>query len=231
MKKSFNLEPKDIPALQEELFRWQIYNFGEQDDRRMVLGICEESGELCHSQLKLEQGIRGTSDEHMAKMRDSIGDICIYALNLLSNRKESAPGIGARKDVEKTNDIERIGDVVLGVICVAAKIETARKMKAMNRPPQAPTVTKETTPIVRHTQELFMHLNMLCGLLGWNLENVIRETWATVGQRDWKHYPKTGLNPKTERSQSELSESSDTVGDGPEGNTESKDGGDGSTES
>jgi len=222
MSNLFNLEPKDISELQRELFRWQVYNFGDQDDRRMVMGICEEAGELCHAQLKLEQNIRGTKDDHIAKMRDSIGDICIYALNLLSNRKEPAPGVSARKDVERTDDLERVSDLVLSVFCVAAKIETARKMKATNRPPQAPTVTKATTPVVRHTQELFMHLNMLCGFMGWSLEEIIRDTWATVGKRNWRVYPETGVDPSETNSPV-------LIGDGEESEGESTEGGEGAS--
>lgn len=193
--KRFNLSPDTISELQKELFEWQRCNFGDQPDRRMVLGICEEAGELCHAHLKIEQQIRGSKDELVAKMRDAIGDIAIYGLNLLSNNEEEAPGIAANKDVEKTTDMERIGDSVLDIFCTAAKIETARKTAVTNPPAPHPVAPKEISPIARHAQQLFMHLNMLCSLLGWNLEGVIMETWAEIGKRDWKKYPDTGVDP------------------------------------
>ena len=189
----FNLEPETVADIQVELFKWQEYNFGEQKDRRMVLGICEEAGELCHAHLKLEQGIRGDKESLMAEARDAIGDICVYALNLLSNRKEAAPALKARKDIEETKDMERIGDAVLDLVCCAGRIETARKTQVTNPLPPHPTAPPEIEPVIRHTQALLMHINSLCGLLGWNLEEILRETWATVGQRDWRKYPNDGL--------------------------------------
>ena len=190
----FNLEPKTLADLQVELFKWQEYNFGEQEDRRMILGICEEAGELCHAHLKLEQGIRGGKDSLTAEARDAVGDICIYALNLLSNRKEAAPAFKARKDVEETKDMVRIGDAVLDLVCCAGRIETARKTQVTNPLPPHPTAPPEIAPIVRHTQELLMHVNAFCALAGWNLEEILRETWRTVGQRDFKKYPNNGVS-------------------------------------
>jgi NTP pyrophosphatase (non-canonical NTP hydrolase) len=191
-KSPFNLTPGTMIELQKELFRWQEYNFGKQEDRRMVLGICEESGELCHAHLKLEQGIRGSKSELLAEMRDAIGDISIYAMNLLSNHKEELPGISARDDVDETSSMERIGDSVLGIFCSAARIETARKTAETNTPHPHPVAPHEVPAIARHVQQLFMHLNMLCGLLGWKLEEIIRDTWGTVGKRDWKANPQDG---------------------------------------
>lgn len=188
----FNLEPETLSDLQKELFNWQVYNFGEQKDRRMILGICEEAGELCHAHLKLEQGIRGDREALLAEAKDAIGDICIYAMNLLSNSKEPLPGLKPRTDLERTTDLERIGDMALDVVCCAARIETARKMRSINTPAPHPTAPPEIVPMIRHTNELFMVVNSFCALLGWNLEQIIRETWREVGARDWKRFPKDG---------------------------------------
>lgn len=190
---SFNLEPKTLADLQKEIFRWQEYNFGKQKDRRMVFGICEESGELCHAHLKLEQGIRGDKDDLIASARDAIGDICIYAFNLLSNNQERVPPIRPSQDVAMTDDLERIGNMVLIVFCAAAKVETARRAQAMSTPrPVHPTAPKVTPTMIRHTHELLMAVNSYCALVGWDLEEIIRETWREVGARDWKRFPKNG---------------------------------------
>ena len=189
----FNLEPETLVQLKSELFKWQEYNFGKQEDRRMILGICEEVGELCHAHLKLEQGIRGDKDSLRAEARDAIGDICIYALNLLSNHEEDAPALKARTDIEEIKDMVRIGDAILDLVCCAGRIETARKTQVTNPLPPHPTAPAEIKPIIRHTQELLMHVNAFCGLTGWNLEEILRETWRTVGQRDFKKYPQNGL--------------------------------------
>lgn len=190
----FNLDPETLPDLKAELFKWQSYNFGEQKERRMVLGICEEAGELCHAHLKLEQGIRGDEKSLKAEARDAIGDICIYAMNLLSTCNEDMPALRPRKDLEETEDMERIGDSALDIFCAAARIETARKMKVVTPLQTHPSAPPEIPPMIRHTQELLMHVNAFCAFVGWNLEEIIRETWGLVGQRDWKKYPNNGLS-------------------------------------
>lgn len=49
-----------------------------------ALGVAEETGELCHHVLKMEQGIRGTAAEHLDGIADAVGDICIYLSGLCS---------------------------------------------------------------------------------------------------------------------------------------------------
>lgn len=60
---------------------WQNYNFGPQPAYRQILGALEELGELAHAQLKLEQGIRGTPEEHKAAAKDAVGDVIIFLAN------------------------------------------------------------------------------------------------------------------------------------------------------
>lgn len=50
----------------------------------LILGIVEESGELCHHLLKKSQNIRNNED-HDSKIKDSIADIIIFTMNLCSN--------------------------------------------------------------------------------------------------------------------------------------------------
>jgi NTP pyrophosphatase (non-canonical NTP hydrolase) len=77
-----------LDTLQYKLADWQRYNFPRQvaDRERLALllalGVSEESGELAHAVLKRDQGIRGTDAEHKAKIRDAIGDIAIFAMQL-----------------------------------------------------------------------------------------------------------------------------------------------------
>ena len=52
---------------------------------QLMSGIMEEVGEANHSILKMEQGIRGSKEEHLADLKDAIGDISIYTLNLKSS--------------------------------------------------------------------------------------------------------------------------------------------------
>ncbi len=190
----FNLQPETLHELQEEIFKWQEYNFGEQGDRRMVMGICEESGELCHAQLKFEQAIRGDEESLTAEAKDAVGDICVYAFNLLSNNDEKSPLFSKNDDLKETKDLERIGDCVLDIFCAAARIETARKMKVQNPAAPHPTAPPEISPMIRHTHQLLVQVNTYCTMVGWEVEKILRETWKTVGNRDWQRFPNNGVD-------------------------------------
>ena len=75
--------------LQRRLSEWQDRNFDPVEPGiralQLTLGVCEEAGELSHTILKRDQGIRGTREEHDADARDAIADVVIYAMNLCSN--------------------------------------------------------------------------------------------------------------------------------------------------
>jgi len=68
-----------LEDLQDGVSKWTHRNFGKNRNKlHPVLGVAEEAGELCHAALKMDQGIRGTREEHHAKMRDAVGDVVIY---------------------------------------------------------------------------------------------------------------------------------------------------------
>ena len=73
----------ELTQMQNQLNEWRVANFGKPNAHHQLMGIVEEVGELSHALLKWEQGIRGY-DEAKAKeeMRDSIGDIIIFAMGL-----------------------------------------------------------------------------------------------------------------------------------------------------
>lgn len=69
----------DLKKFQDEVGVWTEHNFGvNREGHQPVLGVCEEAGELAHARLKLEQGIRGTKEEHLSDMMDAIGDIVVF---------------------------------------------------------------------------------------------------------------------------------------------------------
>lgn len=174
----FNFHPESLHDLQVSLYDWQKYNFGEQDNERVLMGICEEAGELCHAHLKLEQKIRGTTEQHEADMVDAVGDIMMYLLNYLSGMGEKFPSFVAREDVEKAEDLAVIRKAVLAVFRVAGKIVEDPKSKA-------------------RVQHLVTALIYLCAIKGWDLEEITRKTWQHIGPRDWHQYPETGFAPET----------------------------------
>lgn len=72
-----------IEEVQDFAVAWNTKNFGEHfgSGYRCLLGVAEEVGELCHAQLKGEQGIRHTPEEIEKMKRDAVGDIIIFLCN------------------------------------------------------------------------------------------------------------------------------------------------------
>ena len=177
-----NLNPETLRDLQASLYDWQNYNFGaSQDNELVLLGICEEAGELCHAHLKMEQGIRGGAADHEAAMRDAVGDICIYLLNYLSGQDQYLPQFVPTAEVQPTQDFSLIRKATLSVFRLVGRM--VEEPHSMQR--------------VKHLLNALLYL---CALKDWDLESIIRETWLSVGQRDWKKYPKTGHPPHPEPS-------------------------------
>lgn len=77
--------PYELPRLQDEAHAWRQKNFPTTyTPMHQVLGVCEESGELAHAILKLEQGIRGSAEEHLKAAKDACGDIIIFLTGVAS---------------------------------------------------------------------------------------------------------------------------------------------------
>lgn len=83
--------------LQAQAKEWQERNFKRTPSYRLLLGIAEEVGELCHAHLKAEQGIRGCEREHFEAKIDAVGDIVIFLANYCS-----AEGIDLESAVSST---------------------------------------------------------------------------------------------------------------------------------
>lgn len=77
------LTRNQIRTLQSEVGEWSRENFGGVDvqpPKYPLSGMFEEFGELVHSELKMEQGIRLDEDEvGEDASKDAIGDIVIYS--------------------------------------------------------------------------------------------------------------------------------------------------------
>ncbi len=85
----------NLLRLQNEVFVWTNHNFPNQQKWHPVLGLSEEVGELCHSYLKREQGIR-VEEVHRDKIVDAVGDIVIFLCNFCNWE-----GIDLEKTVQK----------------------------------------------------------------------------------------------------------------------------------
>lgn len=88
----------ELNRVQRELLAWQKHNFPKNSSWQSLLGVGEELGELNHAYLKRSQGIRGTEEEHIAKMRDAIGDIMVYLIDFANKVGEES---GKKFNVEE----------------------------------------------------------------------------------------------------------------------------------
>jgi len=172
-----NQNPETLQDLQVCLYDWQRYNFGVQDPDLALLGIFEECGELCHSQLKREQGIRGTKEEHDLDMIDAIGDVTIYTMNYLSGIDKKFPNFSQRTEVSKAEEDET------GQILVRKAVKACFRLAGKIR---------EDSKDNNDVRQLVHQLSYLCALKGWDLEDILRTTWGVVQKRDWRRWPQTG---------------------------------------
>lgn len=69
----------DLAKLQSEVGVWARKNFPATTASDVLLGIAEETGELCHAQLKQNQRIRsGAEGTSNVEKMDAVGDLVIY---------------------------------------------------------------------------------------------------------------------------------------------------------
>lgn len=75
-----------LARVQEQQRPWVAHNFGKRPPWIPILGVMEELGELAHSFIKREQGIKGTAEEHTADIRDALADIAIFLCDAASGQ-------------------------------------------------------------------------------------------------------------------------------------------------
>jgi NTP pyrophosphatase (non-canonical NTP hydrolase) len=81
----------DLEKIQSLANEWHERNFDGHvgTGYQCLLGVTEEVGELCHAQLKGEQGIRHTPEEIKKMKMDAVGDIVIFLSNYCTAQKLS----------------------------------------------------------------------------------------------------------------------------------------------
>lgn len=78
----------DLTKLQQDLDLWLNHNFPNTTSDKQLIGVMEELGELCHADLKQDQGIRGYNDPKITEVeiKDAVGDIVIYLVNYCNKK-------------------------------------------------------------------------------------------------------------------------------------------------
>ena len=77
-----NVEQDALNTLRDEIHQWHLRNYPKDDLDSALLGVYEEYGELCRTQLKQDGGIRGTWEEWQLEKFKEAGDVMIGLLNV-----------------------------------------------------------------------------------------------------------------------------------------------------
>lgn len=72
----------NLEDLQCDVAQWAARNFPADNKVTVVLGLAEETGEMCRAALKHDQGIRGTRQEWEQELRKEAGDVMIKLLHV-----------------------------------------------------------------------------------------------------------------------------------------------------
>lgn len=185
--------------IQSTLWKWQEENFGPTSSlappRHPFLGMCEEAGELVHSVLKLSQGIRGTREEHIAHIKDAIGDIMVYLINFFYRSDigfvQSKDSYFRRFSEQKsysTIQLEMLAWSIYKHISHIGLYFEPAFLENNNLPIQYQNSVKESAELMCDD------LVYLCNLLGFTLYECIEDVWVNVlSKRNWKVNPTNGV--------------------------------------
>lgn len=169
-----------LQNLQRRCSKWSDYNFGTDRTTayRSLYGIIEEFGELVHSQLKMEQSIRGTAEEHQAKIRDAVGDIVFYLCDYLHIMHEDIAFDWP--DPEYDGGKGELFEVVF--FMQNAITDLCQNHRRATR--------HQVTRLFAGT--LLSWLNIYCVRSGITMQTAVWETAEQVFTRNWRRFPKNG---------------------------------------
>lgn len=170
-----------LQNLQRRCSTWSDYNFGPERSTtyRSLYGIIEEFGELVHSQLKMEQGIRGTAEEHQAKIRDAVGDMVFYLCDYLHTMHEEFDGGWPSKDYDDSSEQE--------LFEIVFKIQDAITELCRDH------IREKHYQVTQFLAKiLLVWLNVYCVRSGITMQEAVWETAEQVFTRNWRRFPKNG---------------------------------------
>jgi NTP pyrophosphatase (non-canonical NTP hydrolase) len=181
-----------------DICQWQNANFGTGHPRLALLGLLEESGELCHAVLKCTQGIRGTVAEHKAAMADAVGDIVIYLVDFV--RRGKLGDLFIQFEAYPFDVHSRVGDEPLLLLQQRAVAVCAAIGKLSDI--FAPYFFFTYVPFgdVTHglrvqCQAILVALSAFCSAAQIHFGNTVDLVWDDiVRKRDWRQYPLNGVS-------------------------------------
>lgn len=169
----------ELQQIVDEKNAWEAKNFPNTTQGSLenaVLGVIEETGELAHAHLKADQGIRGSEEEHALAARDAIGDCLIYLIGVANH--SGVDFVSAVRTHSEPNCLTP----TLSIFRLANRV--GRLASDLANFPQLTT---------RHIGEIYWALGDYCRHRGWDIMQVLTETWAEVSKRDWTKNKQDGL--------------------------------------
>lgn len=166
-----------LSEIQKAVYGWSVVQFPRNTPLEPLEGIFEEAGELAHARVKRRQGIRHTPEQCVAMERDAIGDMGIYLCDFVG----------------------RAG------LCVDMFEERAAMRVAIHRNGRLSSdrsfglLASRVGHLVNSYNASCLHTNDVGDVLGcliyyaevrgWDFLEILNETWARVGKRDWRSDP------------------------------------------
>lgn len=178
---------KTLIEIQEEQHAWSLKNFGPHGMQDPADGIVEEVGELHHAVLKARQGIRGTPEELEKKEKDALADIVIYVLDLISVAGYKADQDKLGKQVNMLlNNLNAVTGFKPSPLNIEVALTYLRTQMVNHASMVAVRVFDERPgPVFSACESLVATLILYAQLKGWDLLQILNETWEQVSQRDW----------------------------------------------
>lgn len=168
---------QSFEKMQEEIYQWSLYNFGEQGAYRPLLGIFEEIEECADARDRIDrEGIR-----------DAVGDICVYMMNYCAIRNWEFLELmddrcAAPSGIIQGNDISIVGKLSHHHL----KAEQGIRGKA-----EAHDFAIKV--ILKH---LLWKLDELCLECSIFMHQAVHDTWSKVKMRDWRKNSYDGSVPR-----------------------------------
>lgn len=192
-------EEASFRDLQWDLWAWQDYNFGtngpNSPPRHMFLGMCEEAGELVHGVLKLSQGIRGTREEHIANIKDAIGDIGVYLMNFYHRAEMGFLESNSRyfimnAETDRCTNIQ-LENLAWKIFRDVAEFGVYFEPSFNKNEPVEGCYHRR---LQERTRSLFDDLSYLANILHTSLYTCIHTVYTQIlMKRDWKANPTNGV--------------------------------------
>jgi hypothetical protein len=166
-----------LSALSKEVGEWANANFDSKDPLDPFMGLIEELGELAtmervhpllvivakmsHHVLKTKQGIRGTEQQHQKSYEILKDDLYDLIVD---------------GDLDWSERSKFTTSVETGVPLISKKGKILTEDE----------ILKERKDAVG---DIMIYLSDYCYRSGFDLGEIVQETWAKVSQRDWRKNP------------------------------------------